>query len=297
MKLFVTGATGTIGSVTVDRLLENKIEVLGLARSDASAEKLRAKHCNVLRGSLEDLEILKKGASESDGVIHLGFIHDFEHFDKSVGIDRNASKAMIEALKDTGKPFISVSGTLMLEGKDGSTVDEDSPIKEPNSPSSRSKNERQVLDYAKNGVRTMSIRFAPTVHGRGDTKGFIPMLINGSKKAGFAMYIDEGKNCWPAVNLEDAADFLRLAILHGVAGTAYNCIGESGVSTKAIAEAIGKKYNLPVKSISKEEAFKYIGPLAAILAIGNPAKAEKSKKALGWTPSHSTLLEDITTYY
>ncbi|QOU21464.1 hypothetical protein BRETT_001188 [Brettanomyces bruxellensis] len=297
LKIFVTGATGTIGSVTVDRLLENGIDVLGLARSEDSAAKLKAKHCQVLRGSLEDLAVLRKGASECDGVIHLAFVHDFANFNKSVEIDRNASSAMMDSLRGTGKPFISISGTLMLEEKNRSYVDEDSPFAQSPGFSLRAENEKLVLSYATEDVKSMSVRFPPTVHGVGDTVGFIPTLVAASKKAGFAMYIDQGENCWPAVNLQDAADFLRLAILHGTAGKPYNCVGESGIPTKAIAEAIGKKYNLPVKSITKEESFKYLGFLATILAANNVTRAEKSKKELEWTPSHSTLLEDIASYY
>ncbi|QPG76597.1 hypothetical protein FOA43_003989 [Brettanomyces nanus] len=295
-SIFVTGATGLVGRHTVDLLLKEGYHVTGLARSDASEKALKDKGCEVIRGDLEDIEALKKGASESDGVIHLAFIHKFEEFEKCALIDRAASAAMLSVLEGTDKPFINVTGTLALTEESGKPTDEDSPYVEHPGFGFRSETERQVLAYASKGVRVMSVRFAPTVHGK-DDHGFIPILSGIAQKLGYSFYIGEGKSVWPAVNVDDTALLLLLVLKKGKAGKIYHSVDESGVSWKVIAEAIGKKHNLPAKSITFEEGQKVLGFFAGVIAFGEPSSSEKTQKELGWKPTHATLVEDIAEFY
>ncbi|QPG77278.1 hypothetical protein FOA43_004686 [Brettanomyces nanus] len=283
-SIFVTGATGLVGKHTVDLLLKEGYHVIGLARSDVSEKALKAKGCEVIRGDLENIEALKKGASESDGVIHLGFVHNFAEFEKSVLIDRAASAAMLSTLKGTDKPFINIGGKPSSHAE-FSVFD------------LRAETEKQVLAYASQGVRVMSVRLPPTVHGKDDVHGFIPMLSGTAQKVGYSFYIGEGKNVWPAVNVDDAASLISLAVKKGKAGKVYTAVGEPGVPLKVIAEAIGKKHNLQSKSIIYEEAQKKLGFLAELVRMGELTSSEETQKELGWKPTHATLVEDIAEFY
>ncbi|QPG72770.1 hypothetical protein FOA43_000071 [Brettanomyces nanus] len=296
-SIFVTGATGLVGKNTVDELLRQGYHVTGLARSDASEKALKDNGCEVIRGDLKDIEALKKGAAESDGVIHLGFVHNFADFETCALIDRAAIDAMLSALKGTDRPFISIGGTLGVSEGDGKPNDEDSPYVDLPGFGLRFETERRVLAYASKGVRTISLRLPPTVHGKGDVNGFIPILIAAAEKAGYSFYIPESKNVWSAVNVEDCASLLVLALKKGKAGKAYHAVGEPGVPLKVIGEAIGRKHNLPTKSISYEEAKKLLGFFTDMTLLGETSLSEKTQKELGWKPTHATLVEDIAEFY
>ncbi len=295
--IFVTGATGTVGSVTVDELLKKGYKVIGLAKSDSSAEKLKAKGCEVIRGDLTKPESLRKGALESDGVIHLAFIPDYEHMDRCLKVDREASAVMLDALKGTNKPFINIVGTLMLSYEPGKAADENAAYSTAPGFGERAINEQKALEFAKQGVRAMSVRFPLTVHGKGDTHQWVPALVKSCHDNKFSIYIGNGENRWPAVNLEDAANFLVLALEKGKPGKKYNCIAETGIPFKKIAEGIAAKQNLPTKSMTSEEASKYLGFLGYVMAMDCPTVSDISQKELGWTPTHNTLEQDIADYY
>ncbi|VEU22583.1 DEKNAAC103368 [Brettanomyces naardenensis] len=294
MKIFVTGPTGFIGRTTVDALLSSGYTVLGLARSQKAETSLGAKGVQVISGGLEDLDALRKGASESDGVLHLGFIHSYTGFKSSLEIDRNASAAMLDVLKGTNKPFINVTITQFLE-EGHPAADEDSPYtKRTGYPFDRGLNEKAVLEYSTSGVRAMSVRVG-TVHGKGDL-GFIPYIVHVEKDHGSAIYIGKGDNVWTAVNVSDAASFFLLLLEKGRAGKTYNAVAEN-VSIKSIAETIGRKYGLQVKSVSEKEGAEVFGFLAPLTTDDNRVSSEKSKKELGWVVKGEGLLDDIRKYY
>lgn len=296
MKFFVTGATGFIGSALVEELINHGHQVVGLARSESAVEKILKTGSQVIKGDLQDLEALKKGIKESDGVIHLGFIHDFDKFDRSCEIDFEATKAMISELKGTQKPFVWITGLLGFNTPIGTkTYESDMP--DVTKPNKRLTTEAYVLDESKDGsVKAMVARLAPTVHDAND-KGFINTLVNIAKSKGVSNYIDEGKNAWSAVHRKDAAVALRLAAETGVAGTAYNISAEDGIETKAIAEAFAKKYNLPLNSVTQSEAFKEFGGFFGFAFGANMYPSTEKARALGWVPTQIGLLQDIAENY
>lgn len=296
-KYFITGATGFIGTVLVKKLIDNGDVVVGLARSDKSAEQLTKAGAQFIKGDLEDLEALEKGAKEADGVIHLGFIHDFDNFAHCCEVDNAAIKAMIGALKGTNKPFVSVTGLLTMStpiGSDKKNLESDRPSLEPSGFVQRAINEVYVLDAASQGVRSAVVRLAPTVHGAGD-HAFIPALIGIAKGKGVSYYIEEGKNTWPAVHRDDAATLIKLVAEKAPAGTAYHASQEE-VSSKDIAETIGKTFSLPVKSISSQDALKEMGFFGFAFGVNSNPSTEKAR-ALGWVPKEIGLLEDIEKNY
>lgn len=294
MKVFVTGASGYVGTQVTQELLKEGYEILALARSDisqAALEKLDAK-IKVLRGDLKDTEILKKGATESDGVIHLGFIHDFANYEECCRIDREAITSMCEAIKGTGKTFVYTSGTLMLpQGKLAVETD----IVDPNFKIPRALNEELAISYSKEGVKSMCVRLSPTVHGDND-HGFIPQIMKIAKSKGFSAYIGDGHNSWSAVHKMDAAKLFLLALEKGSSGSRYHAAAEL-VTVKSIAENIGKSLNLPVQSIEPEQAMEHFGFFGRLLPLDNPISSEFTKKELGWEPTHATLFEDILGDY
>lgn len=294
-KFFVTGGSGFIGSKVVDELISHGHQVLALARSDDSAKKLTDAGAEVVRGTLEDLETLKKSAKESDGVLHLGFIHDFSNFEHSCNVDRAAFEVFVSALKGTEKPLIYTAGLLGLAGEK-TAYETDRAATHENAFAKRLATENYALDVAKEGVRSIVIRLSPTTHGAGD-HGFVSGLVNIFKSKGKAYYIGDGKNKWPAGHRKDAAVLYRLVAEKGVAGSAYHANAEYGVETKKIAEAIGAKYNLPVESISPEKAGEVIGFLALPFGMNASASSEKTQKELGYHPKELDLLTDIKENY
>lgn len=294
MKVFITGGSGYIGSAVIPLLTDAGHSVLALARSPESAAKLAAqKNVEVVEGDLTDVEVLKKAASESDAVIHLGFIHDFSNYAKCVEIDLAAVRAIGEALTGNGKVFIGTSGM-------GSALEAEGPVKE----TFRSTNlmiprialENFVLELKGVGVRSLVVRLPFSVHGPGK-KGFVPMYIDALKSLSAAEYVGEGQNRWPAVNLADAALLYKLVLEKGKAGSVYHAIGEEGIEFKKIAEETARGLNVGSNSILSDEALGDYKWLGRFIQMDVTALSEATQKELGWKPVHSLLLEDIRDHY
>jgi len=286
MRVFVTGATGFIGSAIVQELLGAGHRVLGLARSDAGAKSLAAAGAEVHRGSLEDLDSLKRGAAAVEGVIHTAFIHDFSAFAANVRADKLAIEAMTATLAGSGKPLIVTSGTLGLPpGRPGTEDDS------PGSASPR-KSEEAGLAAAAQGVRAMVIRLSPSVHGDGD-HGFVPILIKFAREKGFAVYVGEGKNRWPAVHRRDAATLYRLALEKGTSGARFHGVADEGIPTREIAEVIGRRLNVPAVSKTPEEAAALLGFIGQVLGMDGSASSALTQERLGWRPTQPGLIHDL----
>lgn len=295
MRVFVTGATGWIGTPTVAELLGAGHQVLGLARSEEGEAKLVAAGAEVLRADLTDTAALAKAASETDGVIHLGFVHDFANYEQSLKTDFAAIQAMLDAIEGTDKPFVGTSGTLMTvfgQQPTGKTSTEETPGIEHG----RAAAEKLVREAAGRGIRSSVIRLSPTVHGQGD-KGFIPMIIGCDLKAGVAAFPGDGSNRWPAVHRLDAAKLYRLAFEKGKAGSLFNGVDEEGVSTRSIAETISAGTGLPAKSLNPEETQAHFTWMAMFVGLDNPTSSAITQQALGWKPTGPKLLEDIRNHY
>jgi len=287
MRVFLTGATGFIGSAIVKELTEAGHQVLGFARSDASAASLKAAGVEVHRGALEDLDSLKRGAQACDGVIHTAFIHDFSQFMVNVETDRRAVEAMVSALQDSGKPLVITSGSMMVaHGRPATEQDAPMSVEVP-----RAASEAMVL-AADRGVRGSVVRLAPTVHGAGD-HGFVPRLINIARETGLSAYVGDGANVWPAVHRLDAAHLYRLALENAEPGTRLHGIAEEGIPFRAIAEAIGAGLGVPVRSLTVDEAPAHFDFLARFVATDNPVSSAITRKLLGWHPEGPDLLSDM----
>jgi len=287
MRVFVTGASGWIGSAVVPELIGAGHDVVGLARSDASADALDAAGAEVLRGSLEDLDSLREGAAKSDGVIHLAFIHDFTQYDAANQADRDAIAAMGAVLEGSGRPLVIASGVAAVAV--GRSATEDDP---PAPEFPRSLASVMTVELAERDVRSSVVRLPPTVHGSGD-EGFIKMLVDIAREKGVAGYIGDGSNRWPAVHRSDAAPVFHLALEHASPGSTYNAVGEEGVPTRAIAEAIGRHLHLPVESIEADGATAHFGWLGVIWSIDVPTSSALTQERLGWKPTGPTLLDDL----
>ncbi|HET6484727.1 MAG TPA: SDR family oxidoreductase [Actinoplanes sp.] len=313
MRVFVTGASGWIGSAVVPELLEHGHEVVGLARSDASAQRIAAAGAEVLRGDLDTLDVLEAGAKGSDAVIHLAFVHDFGNFAESLRKDRGAIDTIGRALEGTGHPFAIASGTLGLTPGRVAT-ERDTP--DPATAHPRTQSAAAALALADRGVRPIIVRLAPTVHGEGDG-GFLPTLITIARERGVAGYIGDGTNRWTAVHRSDAATLFRLAVEaaanqaaaseagasegqaeHAQADQAQasrdravlHAVAEEGVTGREIAEAIGRGLGLPTGSATPED-FGWIGPL---FALDSPASHKLTGELLGWKPTGPTLIDDLS---
>jgi nucleoside-diphosphate-sugar epimerase len=293
MRYLVTGASGWIGSAVTAELLDNGHQVLGLARSDAAAQVVAASGADVLRGDVQDLDVLREGAGQTDGVIHLAFRHDIAFsgdFETAVASDRAAIDTYAEALAHTGKPLAIASGLAGV--KPGSVCTEaDRPEPFPG-PGGRIANERAALALAQRGVRSMSVRFAPTVHGAGDY-GFIAMIVAADREHGLAGYVGDGANRWPAVHRSDAARLVRLGIESAPAGSVLHAAGEEGVRIGDLAEAIGHLLGVPVGSLQPAQAEAQFGFLGAFIGVDMPASSAVTRELLGWIPTGPTLMEDL----
>jgi nucleoside-diphosphate-sugar epimerase len=287
MRIFVTGATGFIGSALVPELINAGHQVLGMARSDAGAKSLIAAGAQVHRGDLDDLESLRSGAAMSDGVIHAAFNHDFSNWVANCEMDRRAIEVLGSALAGSDRPLVITSGTGMAFTPGRPSTEEDAP----NSPIPRVASEVAAASIATQGVRASVMRL-PQVH---DTvkQGLITYLIAIARDKGVSAYLGDGLNRWPAVHLLDAAPLYRLAIENGTAGARYNAVAEEGVPLRDIAEAIGRGLKLPVVSLSSEQADEHFGWLAAFVGFDLPASSALTQKRLGWRPTGPGLLSDL----
>lgn len=288
MRVFVTGAAGFIGSAVVKELIANGHKVVGLARSEANAAALKAAGAEIHRGSLEDLASLRAGAANADGVIHTAFNHDFSKYAQNAEQDRRALEEMAKVLEGTNKPLISTSGLIGLSP--GVVATEAMPA--GGALGSMRKSE-DVLGAAERGVKAMTIRLPPNTHD-GDTGGFVPLIIAAARAKGVSAYIGEGRNRWPAAHRLDAAHLYRLALEKGTAGSRYHAIGDEGIPFRDIAEVIGKRLNLPVASITPDEAAGHFGFLAFFASVDAPVSAKWTREQLGWQPTHPGLIADLT---
>jgi len=295
MKVFVTEASGFIGSAVVGELIGGGHQIIGLARSEKSAKIVRDLGAEVLNGSLDDLEILKQGVQNADGVVHCGFNHDFMKggqltFLEATATDKNAINAMGEALIGTNKAIVVTSGMLGLPLIDGLVTEDSTTQHSPRS------SEVTALSLAEKGINASVIRLPPSVHDKGDY-GFIPSIISLARKNGMSAYPNEGENHWCAVHRLDAAKAFRLAIEKGYKGALYNVVGDQGIKLKAIATLIGETLNLPVKPVSGDELAKHFEWMSSFITMESIAANSKTQQQLDWQPTHMGLLEDMQQNY
>lgn len=287
MRVFVTGATGFIGSAIVTELIVAGRRVLGLSRSDAGAASLAAAGAEVHRGWLEDLESLRSGAAASDGVIHTAFNHDFSKWAANCEADRHVIEALSAALAGSDRPLIITSGTGVAHTPGRLTTEEDAP----NSPIPRIASEEAAASVQARGVRVSVMRL-PQVHDP-VRQGLVTYLIAVAREKGVSAYVGDGLNRWPAVHRLDAAHLYRLALEKGSAGARYNAVAEEGVPLREIAEAIGRGLNVPVVAKSPEQAGEHFGWLGMLMGFDVPASSALTQERLGWRPTGPGLISDL----
>jgi len=288
MRIFVTGATGFIGSAIVPELIGAGHSVIGLARSDAGAKSLIAAGAEVLRGDLEDLDSLRSGAANSDGVIHTAFIHDFSKFKENCEIDKRAIEALGSALEGSDRLLLVTSGLALLASGRLAT-EEDAPV--PTSDSYPRASEVAAMSLTARGVRASVVRL-PQVHNR-SKQGLVSFLINIARQKGSSAYVGDGLNRWAAVHVLDAARLYRLAFEKGAAGAQYHAVAEEGVPVKKIAEAIGRGLNLPTVSVPAARAGEHFGVMGLFAGLDLVASSALTQKWLGWRPTHVGLMDDL----
>lgn len=293
MRVFVTGASGHVGSAVVPELLTAGHQVVGLARSEPSAAALAAAGAQVHRGDLDDLAGLQDAARSADGVMHLAFKHDAMRagdFGGAVAADERAVGALGDALAGTGKPCVIASGTLLLAfaglGRTGTEADV-----LPGGP--RMDTENALIGLAERGVRSSAVRLPPIVHSTLDAHGFLPALIGFAREHGTAVYVGDGANRWPAVHTLDAARLFRLALESAPAGTRLHAVADQGVPFRQIAETIGRHLELPATGVAQKQAEQYLGYLAGFAGLDNPTSSSHTRQLLGWEPAGPGLLEDL----
>ena len=291
MRVFVTGASGWIGSATVDELLAAGHEVSGLARSDASAAALRAKGALVHRGDLDDLAGLRAGAQAADAVIHLANKHDFSDMTGTAAAERAAVQTIGDTLAGTGRPFLLASGVAALAPGRPATENDPSPFHGPDSP--RGGSENLALEFTGQGVHSVSLRFAPTVHGTGGDHGFIAVIAAVARAKGVSGYPGDGTNRWAAVHRSDAARLVTLGLAKAPAGARLHAVAEEGVSSRDIAEAIGASLGLPVTSIAPDDVADHFGWIGGFFSMDLTATSTVTRELLGWVPEGPSLMEDI----
>lgn len=294
MKVFVTGGTGFIGSVVVDELLGAGHQVVGLARSESAERQLLSRGAGAMRGDLQDLDSLRRGAQDSDGVIHLGFIHDFSRFEEVCETDRKVIETLGAVLEGSDRPLIVTSGTALVNPGKLATEDMTSVFTPAQFPRVASEEASRAL--AARGVRVSIIRLSPSVHGEGD-HGFVPILINTAREKGVAAYVGAGSNRWTAVHRLDAAKLYRLALEKAAPMAVYHGVAEEGVAFSAIAAVIGNQLNVPVVSISPEEADGHFSWFSKFAALDCPASNKATRQQLGWKPTGVELLADMAENY
>lgn len=290
MRVFVTGATGFIGQAIVRELIAAGHAALGLARSDTAVEAVARMGAQAHRGDLSNLESLTAAALACDGVIHTAFIHDFSAYAAAAETDRRAVAALADALEGSRKPFVSTSGTALLAP--GRTCTEDDAPAPDSAAAPRAASEAMVIAAAGRGVRASVVRLPPSVHGT-DDHGFVPALIEIARRTRISAFVAEGANRWPAVHRLDAARLYRLALEHAKPGSCLHGVAEEGVTMRAIAEVIGERLGVPIRSLSEQEASAHFDWMARFVAIDNPASSILTRDTLGWRPQHPDLLADL----
>lgn len=290
MRVFVTGATGWVGSAVIEELRGAGHTVVGLARSDAAAAALASAGIAVHRGSLEDLESLRAGAAASDAVIHTAFNHDFSRFAENGAAERSAIDALGSALAGTGRTLIVTSGVALIAP--GRVVTEDD-VRDPGAAHFPRDPESAAAAAAARGVRVSVIRLSPSVHGAGEHHGFVPIVIGLAREHGVSAYVGDGNNRWPGVHRRDAARLYRLALERGAEHAVYHAVADEGVPFREVAGVIGRRLNLPVVSISGDDVDKHFGWFAMFAQADAPASSAKTRQSLGWQPTESALLEDV----
>jgi nucleoside-diphosphate-sugar epimerase len=296
MRVFVTGASGHIASAVIPELVSNGHQVVGLARSGAAAQAVAALGAEVRRGDLDDLNGLRAAAAQADGVIHLAFKHEAMRtgdFMGAIGSDLAAIQAIGETLAGTGKPFVTTGGTLMLAmagitGRPGTEDDQSDG-------GPRVDAANYTIGLAHHSVRSSVVRLAPMVHSDLDHHGFTHALIDFARENRVAAYTGDGSNRWPAANTYDIGALYRLALENAPAGSTLHGVGDTGIPRKVIAETIAGKLGVETKSITEEEAPQYLGFLAAFASLDNPTSNDKTRKLLGWEPTHPGWVEDVKT--
>jgi nucleoside-diphosphate-sugar epimerase len=286
MRIFVTGASGFIGSAVVAELTGAGHQVVGLARSDSSAHAVAATGAEVYRGNLDDPDSLREAAQNSDGAIHLAYRHDFDDFAAGAELDRRAIEALGDALAGSDRPLVVAGGILWLWP--GVTLTEDRPAP----PQLPRFSEAAVLGLTARGVRTAVVRLPPSVHGEGD-HGFVPTLIEGARKKGVAAYVGDGTNRWPAVHRLDAARAFRLALESAPAGSIIQAVDDEGVPAREIAGVIGKHLDAPIASVSLDNAYDHFGWIGPLFSVDAPATSKRTQDLLDWEPTQAGLLADL----
>ena len=292
MKIFLTGATGYIGSVVAERLKGKSYKISGLARSEESAAELEAKNIEAVRGELHDFDVLKSAAQEADAVIHAAFSHNFDDFNDAVKLERNVIAAFAENLAQTNKSLIVTSGSSVLGNTRNAVADEDFPFDQDASRVLRGEAELDVLQLSSKGIRGIVLRLPLFVYGRSGSS-FLPFVINQAKAEKSANYVESGEHKVSAVHVEDAADLYALALEKGTAKGLYNVSAET-VSLKEISEAVGRLLDVPAKSIRAEQAREQFGKMFEFLSVNNQLSSEKAKRDLRWSPNdYNSILDDI----
>ncbi len=290
MRVFVTGSTGWIGSAAVDELLHAGHEVTGLARSDRSAASLAAKGAQVLRGDLDDPGSLRRGAFEADAVVHLANKHDWSDPEGTDRAERRGVEAILGALEGSAKPFVIANGLSGIAAGRPATEADASPAVGPDS--DRGGSENLALDAVSRGIRSIAVRFAPSVHGRGDW-GFVSWLTAAARKQGVSGYVGDGSTEWSAVHVTDAARLIRLGLENAPAGTRMHAVAEQAIPTRAIAEAIGEALGLPVTSIDSADADEHFGVVSHFFGQTLTGSSDLTRTLLSWEPAAPGLVEDI----
>ncbi len=289
MRVFLTGATGFIGSAIIPELQAAGHQVLGLARNDEGAARLAAAGVGVHRGDLNDPQTLAAGAAAADATIHCAFIHDFSRFAENIAVDRRAVEAMLAALEGSGKPFLLTSGVLMVDAAREATEEDAAATDGPGA--ARGATELVAEELASRGVRSMVVRL-PQVHDT-EKQGLITYAIEVARQKGVSAYVGEGTNRWAAAHVSDVARLYRLALDKGAAGARYHAVGESGVPMRAVAEAIGRRLGVPTQSIPPDQAIAHFGFVGMFALRDAPVSSRLTRERLGWAPSGPGLVADV----
>lgn len=288
MRVFITGASGGIGSAVVAELLTAGHRVVGLARSDAAAATISALGAEPLRGDITALDVLRTAAGDADGVVYLAFSHDFSRAGDAIGDEARAVAALGEALVDSGKALVLANGTPATAGR---TSTEDDPFNVDGPMAGRGRTGQAVIDLARRGVRSAVVRLPRSVHDAGGRYGFAGILIQAARQRGVSAYVGDGAQRWPAVHRDDAAALFRLALEQAPPGSVLHAVGDEGDPMRAIAEVIGGRLGVPVEPAAAES----FGPLGAIFAADQPSSSALTRERFGWKPTGPSLLDDLET--